>query len=159
MVKEPPTENTTSTTSLKELETSKRNRKSVTLATRKSSRTKSFDISKKEYLCQLINVSNDDDNAEKSSSSLQQLKNGIYDSLLKTQHNSLRESNVINLVTESGKLNSESPSLQIISGGFISDEETDVLLKNETETKIGQEGQTPSKLYLIFKQKISHSVY
>lgn len=71
-----PTENANLTTSLLELQT----QKTKQIVSRKSSRTKNFDISQKEYLCKLMNVSSDDDDSvERSPSRLFQLKSGIYD--------------------------------------------------------------------------------
>lgn len=79
IVNELPTGNANLTTSLIELQTPKTKQ----IVSRKSSRAKNIDISKKEYLCKLMNVSGDDDDTEERS--MLQLKSGIYDSPLQPE--------------------------------------------------------------------------
>lgn len=82
IVNELPTGNANLTTSLIELQTQK-TPKTKQIVSTKSSRAKNFDISKKEYLCKLMNVSGDDDGTAERS--LLQLKSGIYDSPLQPE--------------------------------------------------------------------------
>lgn len=96
IVNELPTGNANLTTSLIELQTQK-TPKTKQIVSRKSSRAKNFDISKKEYLCKLMNVSGDDDGTAE-----RQLKSGIYDSPLQPETpvmDKVDNSKVIDLVS------------------------------------------------------------